>query len=285
MIVSASRRTDIPAFHARWLLDGLRAGHCRVAHPWRPTQVSRVPLVPEAVDLIVFWTKNPTPLLPHLDEIDRLGFRYGFLFTVNDYAAAWEPGVPPLPDRIAAFRQLAARLGPDKVVWRYDPIILSRRMDAAFHRRAFGAIATALRGSTQRAIISVLDRYDRIEARLAAAESAADDQVEGTPLGHAEFPALIRALAELATANGMEIQRCAEGGAEWNGLGVPAGGCIDAGWIRRVFGLVVSARKDPGQRKDCLCAVARDIGVPDSCPHRCVYCYATGSGPTRVLGA
>jgi hypothetical protein len=278
VIVSASRRTDIPAAFPEWMIRRLRAGFCEVANPRRPEQVSRIDLRPEAVDVLVFWSKNPAPFVPYLDKVDALGYRYYFLFTLNAYPAVWEPGMPPLAERLATFRRLAARLGAARVVWRYDPIILSRRLNADFHARTFAALAAALEGSTERVIVSVLDRYDRIRARLAAAERLTDDRLEPEPEAAPELHDLLRAIAASAAARGMAVQTCAEPDARLRAAGIQPGACIDAGMIERVFGLRVSVRKDPAQRRACACAVSRDIGALDTCPAGCVYCYAAG-GP------
>ena len=137
MIVSVSRRTDIPAFYSDWFIGRVRDGFCLVPNPFNKKQIARISLRPEDVDCFVFWSKNPRPLTRRLDELDRRGFRYYFLVTLNDYPPELEPALPDLGDRLAAFRDLADTLGPDRVVWRYDPIILSNRTDGAYHRRVF----------------------------------------------------------------------------------------------------------------------------------------------------
>ena len=137
MIISASRRTDIPAFYSEWFVNRLQEGYCLVPNPFNPRQVSRISLVPESVDAIVFWSKNPAPMLPFLPMVEDLSYRFYFLFTVNDYPKALEPGLPPLVERISTFVELSQRIGPRCVIWRYDPIILSNRTDASYHRKTF----------------------------------------------------------------------------------------------------------------------------------------------------
>ena len=275
MIISASRRTDIPAFYGEWMARRLRAGECTVVNPFNPRQVSRVSLATGDVDAIVFWTKNPKPFFPYLDELNSLGYRYYFLFTLNDYPPDLEPFVPPLQERVETFRELGRLLGPGRVVWRYDPIVLTERLTADDHRRAFERIASQLRGCCRLVIVSFLDLYRKTQRRLAAIEGAIGRLV-ADPFAHPETGPLVRFLADTAAQCGMEIQSCAEH-AVLAALGIRPGKCIDGELIRREFGCVIRGGKDPGQRDVCLCDRARDIGAVNTCLHGCAYCYSTAS--------
>lgn len=276
MIISASRRTDIPAFYADWFMNRVRAGFCMVANPRNPRQVSRVSLAPADVDAIVFWSKDPAPLVRHLGELDAMGFRYYFLVTLNDYPVHLEPCVPPLADRIRTFCGLGDRIGKGRVVWRYDPVIISRAIDADYHTRSFSAIAAALRGHSERVIVSILDLYPATRHRLAAVEERTGDSFVLNPFEMPELGVLVRRFASIATDNDMEIQSCAEDD-RLAGYGVCPGKCIDDKLIRDKLGVDVSAAKDKGQRARCLCVASRDIGANECCVHGCEYCYATGS--------
>ena len=276
MIISASRRTDIPAFYAEWFMNRIRAGWCEVPNPFRPSVATRVSLAPGDVDVIAFWSKNPAPMLPQLDELDARGFRYYFLYTLNDYPSDIEPGVPPLAERLEAFRPLAARVGPSRVVWRYDPIILSERMGAAWHLEAFSRLADALAGRCARVIISFLDFYRKTGRRLGRLEAAGGDRFLRDPFALPEFEAFVRDLAVAAARAGIRIQSCAED-ARLRAAGIEPGKCIDDRLIQNLFGLSLPEGKDPGQRPACGCVRSKDIGVPDSCPHGCEYCYSTRS--------
>jgi len=149
MIISASRRTDIPAFYGRWLLNRLREGHALVRNPFHFRQVWRVSLEPRQVDCLVFWTKNPAPLLPHLPEIERLGHRFYFQYTLTAYNRDLEPRLPPCEERIAAFRALAERIGPHRILWRFDPIVFTNRQGPAAVLAEFAALAARLRHHTR----------------------------------------------------------------------------------------------------------------------------------------
>ena len=257
-------------------MNRLRAGYCLVANPFNPGKVSRVSLASADVEAIVFWTKDPSSFFPCLDEIDHRGFRYYFLFTLNDYPAALEPGLPALDERIDVFRRLAGRIGPARVIWRYDPIILSRNLHPDYHRRAFAAIARELRGSCERVIVSLLDFYRKTERRLRTVEKSIGDAFCRDPFACPGFDALAADLISMAADNGLALQSCAEE-ERLAELGVPPGKCIDEELIRRAFNIQVTGRKDPGQRGDCLCVCSRDIGATDTCLHDCAYCYATRS--------
>ncbi len=271
MIISASRRTDIPAFYAKWFINRVRAGFCDVPNPVRPAQVSRVSLRPEDVDVIVFWTRNAKPLIEKLGELDEQGFRYYFQYTLLDNPRSLDPGTPPLREAVETFRRLADCIGPDRVVWRYDPIVVSARTPEAFHLEKMAAIASALEGSTKRLVVSLADAYRHVEARLRALGE------EAPGIDFCEEPltdGAVRSMAAIAAAAGMEIASCAENNAAMKRI-IPPGKCVDDRLIERVFGIRATRRKDPHQRPACGCVASRDIGVYDTCPCGCVYCYAT----------
>lgn len=271
MIISASRRTDIPAFYADWFMERIRAGHCDVANPYNRNQVSRVSLKPADVDVIVFWTRNPAPLLPHLAELDARGLRYYFQVTLMANPSLLDPGSRPLEESIRTFTALSDRIGPARVIWRYDPIVLSNLTDPAFHRETFAFIATALNGRTQRVVISFVDLYKSILARMRRLESSG---LRLMPAEGPHLPGLARSLVEIAGSHGMSLFSCAEK-IDLQPFGVKPGKCVDDRLIAELFGLTVPHRKDPHQRAACGCIPSRDIGTYDTCPNHCVYCYAT----------
>ena len=123
MIISASRRSDIPAFHGDWFMEHLRRGEVAVRNPFRPAQAKTVSLKKQDVDAFVFWSRDPRPLLAHLPEIERGGYPYYFLLTLTGYPRLLEPGVPRRRGRDRFFRELAGRIGRRRVVWRYDPVL------------------------------------------------------------------------------------------------------------------------------------------------------------------
>jgi DNA repair photolyase len=273
LIISASRRTDIPAFYASWLLNRLRAGYVSSVNPYNRTQVRRISLKPEDVDVIVFWTKNPTPLLPYLDEIDQMGLRYYFHFTLNDYPRILEPGMPELEERIGTFQQLAARIGKERVIWRYDPVLFTAQTDSNYHRRRFAALFARLASSTGRIVVSIADAYRGAGQRLAKLADRGYAVIDHPQL-EPEYARLFCEMADRAAGAGLAIYSCAEP-FDLQPFGIQAGKCIDNDYIQQVFGITVTAKKDQAQRLECGCVVSRDIGSYDSCLHDCIYCYAT----------
>lgn len=273
MIISASRRTDIPAFYSKWFMNRVRAGWCQVPNPLNYNQLSYVSLRPEDVDAIVFWSKNPAPILKYLDELDERGFRYYFQFTLNDYPRVFEPKVSSLEERIQTFRMLSIHLEPLRVIWRYDPIIISNRTPPDFHRERFSKVAEALSGFTRRVVISFADYYQKTDRRLSPLEKlgfkfdrrAANSRVAWN---------LLKALAAIARNHDMEIFTCAEE-RDFSKVGASPGHCIDGELLRELWSLHGHTQKDPTQRLACLCVVSKDIGMNDTCLHGCPYCYST----------
>jgi hypothetical protein len=273
MIISASRRTDIPAFYSPWFMNRIRARTCLVVNPFNSRQVSRVSLEPADVDVIVFWTRYPRPMFRHLSELDRLGYRYTFQYTLLGYPRAIDRAAPSLAASISAFRELAQRIGPERITWRYDPIFLSNLTDTSYHRGRYRHIAEALKGCAHRSVISIMERYRKIERRLKGLQSAGVEPVE---VPSDEWAGLFRDLADAARQNGMNLSACAAE-MDLSPFGIEPGRCIDADALSRVFGLHLHPLKDPSQRKACGCTVSRDIGAYDTCSFGCAYCYATGS--------
>lgn len=283
MIISASRRTDIPAFYARWFVNRIRAGYCEVPNPFNRQQIARISLLPKDVDVIVFWTRNPRPLFPYLEELDERGYRYYFQYTLLGYPPQIDSHNPPLQASLKTFRELAQRVGPERVIWRYDPIVLSEATPPAYHRAAYARLAQALTGCTGRSVVSLMDDYPKLRGRLQEMARQGARQLpvsEGESGFEGDLPNwlgdLLRDLAAIALSHRMEMVSCAE---ERNLLpfGIRPGKCVDDGYIQRVFGLEVTHAKDPGQRNACGCVVSKDIGMYDSCLFGCRYCYATTS--------
>jgi DNA repair photolyase len=277
VIISASRRTDIPAFYGEWFMNRVRAGFCDVPNPFNPAQAARVSLLPEDVEAIVFWTRHAAPLLPHLAELESRGYRYCFLYTLLDYPPLLDPHTPPLSERIDAFRRVADRVGPNRIAWRYDPIVLSDRTPPEFHREAYERLAGQLNGAANRSIVSFVDVYRKLTKRL---RWLAEQGCAVREPGETERTELAMFMAKCARKHGMEAVSCAEPHnlTQW---GIAPGKCIDAEKLSAAFGIHLSARKDPGQRQACGCAVSKDIGCYDTCLHGCRYCYAT-SNPDRA---
>ncbi len=270
MIISASRRTDIPAFYTPWFIHRIRAGWCRVSNPFNPGQVTEVSLRPQDVDAIVFWTRHPLPLVPHLKELEDRAYRFYFLYTLMANPREIDPNSPSPRDALTIFRRLADRIGPERVIWRYDPIVLSSLTDVDFHKKTFRYLCGELAGHTRRCMTSGVNPYRKATKRFR------DRGVELRPLDGEEFGNLMQFMAEEAGARGIEVFSCAQT-PDADHRGVKHGKCIDDEYIEHVFGVEVSHRKDPSQRKACGCVVSKDIGMYNTCLFGCLYCYATHS--------
>jgi len=295
LIISASRRTDIPAHYSQWLWHRLDAGFCTVVNPFSPRQVSVVSLVPSDVTAFVFWTRNPAPMLDHEELFRKLEMHYAFyfLFTLNGYPAVFEPVLHKRREEaIDTFCRLSRRVGNRRVIWRYDPVIISTVTDYEFHRANFSSLAARLSGRTDRVIISIVDDYRTVRKRFALLEKQHGVRVRGKEelASDMDFFRLMTFLRETAEDVGMTMQSCCES-IELESSGIRAGACIDLQRVneaRRALrampgehllwdrgGELAKYRKDTGQRERCLCTRSRDIGAPLSCTHRCVYCYAS----------
>jgi hypothetical protein len=280
VVLSASRATDIPAFYADWFMNRLRAGFFPWTNPFRPSQVQRVSTA--RVRAIVFWSKHPAGLWPHLDELDRMGIGYYFQYTLNDYEAeGLEPGLPPLAERAGLFRRLSARLGPERVIWRMDPLLLTDRIGVPELLEKAEGLAAALAGHARKLVISFadIDRYLSVRRNLTRAGAGAREFTRG------EMEALARGLAAINRAHGLELATCAEE-ADLSAFGVGHNRCVDGALLARLrpddaaltaFLASRAARKDPGQRRACRCIASKDIGRYGTCPAGCAYCYATRS--------
>jgi hypothetical protein len=290
VIISASRATDLPAFHGEWFADRLVAGHCTWCNPFNARQRQLVSFARTRV--VVFWSKNPAPLERHLGLLDERGINYLFTFTVNDYEReGLEPGVPPLAERLATFRRLSERLGSERVVWRFDPIVLGGALTPARILEKIERIGEALYRHTRTLVVSFADitRYPHVAARLKRSGKAHF----GEPAPDAVL-AIAAGLARLKSSWGLEIATCAEQ-VDLSAHGIAHSRCIDDRLMARAFShdaalMAFLARgaapplaaapaaanplKDAGQRAACGCIVSKDIGWYDSCHHRCAYCYA-----------
>lgn len=304
MIINTGQRTDIPAFYAEWFANRLREGVVCVRNPYNRQQVTRYRLDPEVVDLIGFCSKNPEPMFPYMDLLQDYGqFWY---MTLTPYGPDIEPGVPDKSHQLLVFRQLSDMVGPERVGWRYDPILVNETYSVERHLKAFARMAEALDGCTRIVVISFIDLYGKLLRTFPEARSVTrkDQEVLG------------REIVRIARQHGMTVHPCSEGswlseyGADCRGCmtvemyehamkytGYPgktgngSGGHSQAGmqqearsesgepselWTPRRLHLTVPPYKPA--REACACYLACDIGAYDTCLHLCRYCYANSDG-------
>lgn len=268
MIISASYRTDIPAFYGDWFLNRLDAGYCLVENPYSG-QPYRVSLKRGDVDGFVFWTKNAGPFLPKLAELARRGYPFIVLYSINGYPRALEHSVVESRRAVEHIKQLADTYSPRVPVWRYDPIVFSSQTTPDFHRANFERLARALEGLADEVAISFANIYQKSRRNMDAAGEQYgftwDDPEDAAKL------ALVADLLDIARAHRMQLSVCAQ--REYLIPGAADARCVDAARLSDVAGYDVTA-KAKGHRDGCGCYASRDIGAYNTCVHGCVYCYA-----------
>ncbi|MDJ0949963.1 MAG: DUF1848 domain-containing protein [Alphaproteobacteria bacterium] len=268
MIVSASYRTDIPAFYGQWFMNRLAAGWCDVANPYGGAPY-RVSLRRQDVDGLVFWTKNLGDFADHLDSLRAHGYPFVVHYSINGYPRALETSVTDAQRSVAHMRHLRDRFGPRVAVWRYDPVIDTDLTPLDWHRENFARLAVATRGLTDEAVVSFAHIYRKTRRNLsAAARRAGFAWRDPAP---EEKRALAARLVEIAADSGMRLTVCSQPAVLVPGA-EPAR-CIDAVRLADLAGAPVPGRLK-GNRPGCGCYESRDIGAYDTCPHGCVYCYA-----------
>ena len=260
MIIQTGLRTDIPAFYTPWFLRRLAEGFVLVRSPYAPGQVTRYCLSPEVVDCIGFCTKNPAPMLPHLDRLNVYGqFWY---VTITPYGPDIEPHVPPAIQVAESLRQLSAKVGRACAAWRYDPILLTEEWTVERHLTAFETLCRQLEGAVDVCVISFIDLYAKVKRNF--------PQVREVP--REDRLLLGRELAGIGAKYGIRLKSCCEGD-ELAPFGVDCSGCMTRDVYERAIG--ASLRMPAGSRsRTCLCHLSGDVGAYNTCGHGCRYCYA-----------
>lgn len=267
MILSVSRRTDIPNYYSEWFFNRIKAGFVYVRNPMNVHQVSKIDISPEVVDCIVFWTKNPEPMMDRLDELAK--YDYYFQFTLTGYGKDMECNVPHKKENmIPIFRKLSEKTGKKRVIWRYDPIIFTKKYTPEYHLKAFEQIAIALKGYTEKCVISFVDVYAKNKRNMELLDAYEIDQKERL--------AFAGKISEIARTNGMKIGSCAES-IDLDECGIEHNCCIDKALIEEIIGCRLKVGKDKNQRQECGCMESVEIGTYNTCPNGCKYCYANYS--------
>ena len=309
VIISASRSTDIPAFFARWFMNRLAKGYCVWYNPFnqQPMYISF-----EKTKVVVFWTKNPKPIIEYLPELDRKGIHYYFQYTLNDYEAeGFEPNVPSIDERIETFKGLSTLIGKEKVIWRFDPLILSDQLTPRKVLQKIFHIGNRIKGYTDKLVFSFVDvrAYKKVQSNMVKETTSfsKENVISAEPIG-ALRDELIEGLSKLRDhwkneGWNIELATCGED-IDLDRYGIQHNRCIDAELMERIFSedneLLYYLRtgqlpqpdlfgsipeipshsknlKDKGQRKACGCMISKDIGMYNTCRHFCVYCYANSS--------
>lgn len=273
MILSASRRTDIPCYYSEWFMNRIRTGYVLTRNPMNHAQLSKIPLSPDIVDCIVFWTKDAANMLPHLDELDRLGYKYYFQFTLTPYDRILEANLRPKEEIEDTFIELSKRIGRERVVWRYDPIILNDTLDTRYHKTQFMRMCEKLSHGcsqtlyTDTVTISFVDMYPKLKTHLIR------------PITEDEIAELAAFIGKTAKEHGIRAVACSEKD-DFTKYGIERSSCIDRDRIEKIIGCPLDVKADKNQREGCGCAQSIDIGAYNTCLNGCVYCYANDSSAT-----
>lgn len=310
VIISASRSTDIPAFYAKWFFNRLAEGYCAWYNPFNHQQKMYISF--KNCKVVVFWTKNPKPILPYLHELDKRGIHYYFQFTLNDYVKeGFEPNVPSVDERVETFKQLSKMIGRERVIWRFDPLIIAPNITPRDLLTRIWHIGNKLKGYTDKLVFSFVDvrAYRKVQNNLVKETMQfTKEDVENAEANHAQRIEIVEGLRKIREAwhkEGwhVEMATCAED-IDLEAYGIEHNRCIDGELMKRIFAddeeLVYYLHtlkwperdmfgnlppipqktpkvKDSGQRKVCGCMVSKDIGMYNTCRHLCVYCYANTS--------
>lgn len=222
------------------------------------------------IDGIVFWTKNPVPMLDKLYNLQD--YAYYFQFTVNSYGKDIEANIPSKNDIIVpAFRELSRIIGAEKVIWRYDPIMLTSKYTIDYHVNYFNELAKRLSGYTHKCVISFVDFYRNTQKHL--------KDLDILPLGEKEMYELAERLVEIARENNLIVESCAEK-INLDQFGIRHGHCIDCDLFEQILNCKMDLSKDKNQRPECGCMESLDIGAYNTCKNGCKYCYANFSQTT-----
>lgn len=309
VIISASRSTDIPAFYAKWFFNRLAKGYCAWYNPFNQQKMY---ISFKNCKVVVFWTKNPKPILPYLHELDERGIHYYFQVTLNDYVKeGFEPNVSSVDDRVKTFRKLSVKIGKERVIWRFDPLIITPNITPRDLLTRIWHVGNKLKGYTDKLVFSFVDvkAYRKVQNNLVKETMFfTKDDVENAEANHAQRMEIVQGLQKIREVWhkegwNVEIATCAED-IDLESYGIEHNRCIDGELMKRIFAedeelvyylhtLKLPERdmfgqmppipekkknvKDIGQRKICGCMVSKDIGMYNTCRHFCVYCYANTS--------
>ena len=309
VIISASRSTDIPAFYAKWFFNRLAKGYCAWYNPFN---LQKMYISFERCRVIVFWTKNPAPIIPYLPELDKRGIHYYFQVTLNDYVnEGFEPNVPSVDERVETFKKLSSLIGKKKVIWRFDPLIITPGIGPRELLTRIWNVGNKLKEYTDKLVFSFVDvkAYRKVQNNLVKETMFfTKEDVENAEANHAQRIEIVEGLVKIRDAwhkDGWDVEMatCAED-IDLDAYGIEHNRCIDGELMKRIFAedkeLVYYLHalkwpekdmfgeippipqkpknvKDTGQRKICGCMVSKDIGMYNTCRHFCVYCYANTS--------
>lgn len=264
MILNTGLRTDIPAFFSEWFYNRIKEGHIYVRNPYNKNQIYKYKLNPELIDCIIFCTKNPQPMFKEIDKISQ--FNQLWFITITPYDNDIEPNVPHIEKVIESFKYLSNLIGKEKIIWRYDPILINEKYNLDYHIKSFNKIAKNLSNYTDEAIISFIDLYEKTKRNFPNVKKVT---IEETLKIGKEF-------SKIGKEHNIKIKTCAEGN-NLEKFGIDSSGCMTKEVIERAIGSKLNIPKRKVRSGQCECILNNDIGEYNSCGHGCLYCYANSN--------
>jgi DNA repair photolyase len=283
IILSASRATDIPAFFGEWFAGRLKKGYFIKRNPFNGEDYK---IYCSDVRVIVFWTKNPAPFFKHLKTINKIVPQFYFQYTLNDYDPIIEQNLPNFENRLSDFKSLSDLIGRDKVIWRFDPLLLHKDLKIERLTERILSIAELLDGYTQKLVFSFIDirKYKKVSNKISK------NNLSIRELRLEEKNYFAQHISSIQSQYGMQVSSCAEE-IDFTEYAIHHNKCIDDELLRQLFPedqslleflSIPKMLKDKGQRKFCNCIKSKDIGMYNTCIHSCVYCYAVRSNKTAL---
>ena len=264
MIISASRRTDIPSYYSDWFFNRIKEGYVLVRNPLNTHNISKINFSPDVVDGIVFWSKNPRPMLKRLNEIRE--YPYYFQFTLNSYETDIEANLPSkIPDIVDTFKKLSDKIGENRVIWRYDPILKNEKYTLEHHVKHFEMFAKMLHGYTKKCTVSFIDYYRSITKNI--------EELKLNEITEKDMRYIAKSFSEIGKHYKLDIDTCAET-VDLSEYGIGHARCVDDKIFSDITGFRYDVRKDKNQRLECGCITSIDIGMYNTCLNACKYCYA-----------
>lgn len=262
MILNTGSRTDIPAYYSKWFMNRVREGFVLVRNPFDACHVTRYETNPEIVDILAFCTKNPAPMLQHLEELKK-NYRMIWHVTITPYGKDIEPNVPDKHHMLQVFQSLSRAIGKDACFWRYDPVFISDKYSIAYHMRAFETMCSALEGFVSIVVVSFIDLYEKTKRNF--------PEVHEVSLSDQET--LAQYFQQTASRHGMKVHVCMEN-ASLSRFGVDTSGCFTQQLLERATHVTLNPPFMQRARPGCACLLSADIGAYNTCGHFCRYCYA-----------
>ena len=261
MILNTGSRTDIPAYYSDWFYNRIREGYVLARNPYYPTQITKYLLSPDFIDIMVFCTKNPFPMLDRISLLSA--FDMFWFVTITPYGEEIEPHVPPKELVIKHFQELSKLIGKDRISWRYDPVFVTDKYSVDYQVEQFCKMAKELAGYTNQCVVSFIDLYEKTKRNFHGIRSVTNQEQQE----------LIGAFSEAAGENGLQIHLCCEN-ASLVRENVDADGCMSKAVLEKALGCKLNVPKKKMARKECSCLLGADIGAYNTCGHGCLYCYA-----------